>query len=226
MQVVRLGEVSLAHRGVLFLDEMGQFEARVLDGVREAVEAGCVMVGRVQQSPLPMPAGFQMVGATNPCPCGGTGAPGECACDERSRARYIGKLSGPLLDRFDLRVGVSRPDVDELLDGPPGESSAEVAARVAAARQRARARQGGLNAGLGDTDLAEYAPLTDPAAKLLRAEIERGRLTARGYHRIRRVARTITDLASAGDEAVDEGAIALALGMRSHVGSMATGLAA
>ncbi|HWL44832.1 MAG TPA: YifB family Mg chelatase-like AAA ATPase [Ilumatobacter sp.] len=224
-QVVRLGEVSLAHRGILFLDEMGQFEARVLDGLREAVEEGTVMVGRTHQLRVPMPAGFQMVGATNPCPCGGAGAPGECACDERARARYIGKLSGPLLDRFDLRVGVSRPDVDELLDGPPGESSAEVAARVAVARQRALARQGTLNAGLDDSDLTEHAPLTDPAAKLLRSEIERGRLTARGYHRIRRVARTITDLAGMTDE-VGEDAIALALGMRAHVGAIATGLAA
>lgn len=225
-QVVRLGEASLAHRGVLFLDEMGQFEARVLDGLREAVEEGCVMVGRVQQLRVPMPAGFQMIGATNPCPCGGTGAPGQCACDERARTRYLGKLSGPLLDRFDLRVGVSRPDVDELLDGPPGESSAEVAARVAVARRRAADRQGQLNAALGDTALAEHAPMTDPAAKLLRAEIERGRLTARGYHRIRRVARTITDLAGDAEEYVGEQAIALALGMRAHVGSMATGLAA
>jgi magnesium chelatase family protein len=225
-QIVRPGEASLAHCGVLFMDEMGQFAAGVLDALREALEEGRVMVGRVQQLRVPMPARFQLVGATNPCPCGGSGAPGECACDERARARYIGKLSGPLLDRFDLRVGVSRPDVDELLDGPPGESTAEVAARVAVARQRALDRQGQLNAGLDDAELAEFAALTDAAAALLRAEIERGRLTARGYHRIRRVARTITDLAGGAERAVDDDAIALALGMRSEIGTMALGLAA
>lgn len=225
-QVIRPGEASLSHRGVLFLDEMGQFQVGVLDSLREAIEEGRVMVGRVQQLRVPMPAAFQLVGATNPCPCGGSGSPGECACDERSRSRYIGRLSGPLLDRFDLRVGVARPDVDELLDGPPGESTAEVAARVAVARQRAVARQGQLNASLDDGELIEFAPLTDAAAKLLRAEIERGRLTARGYHRIRRVARTITDLGGGHEAVVDEGAVALALGMRAHVGNIATGLAA
>ena len=184
------------------------------------------MVGRVQQLRVPMPARFQLVGATNPCPCGAAGAPGECACDERARARYIGKLSGPLLDRFDLRVGVQRPDVNELLDGPPGESTAEVAARVGAVRAAAIARQGLLNSGLDDGALTEYAPLTDAAAALLRAEIEQGRLTARGYHRVRRVARTITDLSGGADEYVDEGAIALALGMRAQVGAMSVGLAA
>ena len=223
--IVRPGEASLAHAGVLFMDEMGQFAVAVLDSLREALEEGCVLVGRTHQLRVPMPARFQLVGATNPCACGG-GAPGDCQCDERSRSRYIGRLSGPLLDRFDLRIGVTRPAVDELLDGPPGESTAEVAARVALARELALTRQGQLNAGLTDADLTEFAPLTDAAAALLRAEIERGHLTARGYHRIRRVARTITDLASGADESVDEGAIALALGMRSQVGMLAQGLAA
>jgi magnesium chelatase family protein len=225
-QIIRPGEASLAHCGVLFMDEMGQFASGVLDSLREAFEEGHVMVGRVHQLRVPMPARFQLVGATNPCPCGGAGAPGECACDERSRSRYIGKLSGPLLDRFDLRVGVNRPDVSELLDGPPGESTAEVAARVAQAREQAVARQGQLNAGLDDAALAEFAPLTDGAAKLLRGEIERGHLTARGYHRIRRVARTVADLSGGADDVVDDSAIALALGMRAKVGAMALGLAA
>ena len=121
------------------------------------------------------------------------------------------------------------PDADtvtEEVELAPGVSTAEVAARVALARELALTRQGQLNAGLTDADLTEFAPLTDAAAALLRAEIERGHLTARGYHRIRRVARTITDLASGADESVDEGAIALALGMRSQVGMLAQGLAA
>lgn len=225
-QILRPGEASLAHHGVLFVDEMGQFPSGVLDSLREALEEGAVMVGRVQQDRLPMPARFQLIGATNPCPCGGAGAPGECACDERARTRYIGKLSGPLLDRFDLRVAVNRPDIGELLDGPPGESTTAVAARVAAARAAAFDRQGRLNAGLDDAGLAEYAPLTDSAATLLRGEVERGHLTARGYHRIRRVARTISDLAGGAHDRVGEEAVALALGMRAKVGVMAFGLAA
>jgi magnesium chelatase family protein len=220
---LRPGEISLAHGGVLFLDEMGQFAPRALDGLREALESGQIMVGRVEQLRVPMPARFQLVGATNPCPCGGGGEPGACECDVRSRTRYIGRLSGPFLDRFDLRVAVRRPDVDELLDGQPGESTASVAARVASARRVAVARNGSLNAALDDQLLDEFAPLDDAAAALIRDEIERGRLTGRGYHRVRRVARTLADLAGDHDRSIGEGHVALALGMRSRVGLSAVG---
>ncbi len=192
---MRPGEISLAHGGVLFLDEMGQFAPKVLDGLREALEEGQIMVGRVEQIRVPMPARFQLVGATNPCPCGGSGASSDCECDERSRNRYVGRLSGPLLDRFDLRVAVQRPAVTELLDGDPGESTADVAARVAQARRVAVERSGGLNAALDENALNEFAPLDIAANRLIRDEIELGRLTGRGYHRIRRVARTLADLA-------------------------------
>lgn len=221
---LRPGEISLANGGVLFLDEMGQFPPRVLDALREALEEGRIMVGRVEQSRLPMPARFQLVGATNPCPCGAGGEPGACRCDERQRGRYVGRLSGPLLDRFDLRVAVHRPDVADLLDGAPGESTAEVAARVALARRAAVERNGVLNAALDEQLLNELAPLDGDASDLLRDEMERARLTARGYHRVRRVARTIADLA--GSEAIIEQHVVSALGMRAHVGMTAHGQAA
>ncbi|MDJ0768589.1 MAG: ATP-binding protein, partial [Ilumatobacter sp.] len=222
---MRPGEASLAHGGVLFLDEMGQFAPRVLDSLREPLETGSVMVGRVENDRLPMPARFQLIGATNPCACGG-GGPGGCECDERVRNRYVGRLSGPLLDRFDLRVAVHRPDVADLLGGQPGESTADVAVRVAAARRNALRRGGRLNADLGEQQLDEVAPLDDAAHELLFAEVERGRLTGRGLHRIRRVARTLSDLAGYADEAVGEEHVASALGMRAQVGLSSLGLAA
>ncbi|HEY5663907.1 MAG TPA: YifB family Mg chelatase-like AAA ATPase [Ilumatobacter sp.] len=215
---LRPGEISLAHGGVLFLDELGQFAPRVLDGLREALEEGQVMVGRVEQVRVPMPARFQLVAATNPCPCGGSGASGDCRCDERARARYMGRLSGPLLDRFDLRVAVRRPDVTELLDGLPGESTADVSARVSAARAVAIERSGGLNAELDEQGLNEFAPLDADATGLIRAEIERGRLTGRGYHRVRRVARTLADLAGDLHGDLGEGHVAAAIGLRASLG--------
>jgi magnesium chelatase family protein len=135
-------------------------------------------------------------------------------------------LSGPFLDRFDLRVVVRRPDVDELLDGTPGESTDAVAARVARARRVAVERGGLLNAALDESSLDELAPLDHAAAALVRDEIERGRLTGRGYHRIRRVARTLADLAGDHDGPVAERHVALALGLRSRVGLSAIGQAA
>lgn len=220
---MRPGEISLAHGGVLFLDEMGQFSPKVLDGLREALEDGQIMVGRVEQIRVPMPARFQLVGATNPCPCGGNGSPGDCQCDANSRNRYVSRLSGPLLDRFDLRVAVHRPDVAELLDGEPGESTADVAARVAHVRIVSTGRSGGLNADLDENGLNEFAPLDRAATALIRVEIERGRLTGRGYHRVRRVARTLADLAGDHDAPIGERHIAGALGMRARVGLSAVG---
>ena len=215
---LRPGEISLSHGGVLFLDEMGQFAPAVLDGLREALETGQIMVGRVEQLRVPMPAQFQLVGATNPCPCG-AGAPSECECNERVRHRYVSRLSGPFLDRFDVRIAVQRPDVDEMLGGRPGESTAEVAARVASARRAALRRAGVLNAGLDDAMLHEFAPLEPDAERMLRVELERGRLTARGYHRVRRVARTIADLAGVVDGPIGEQHVATAMVMRTKVGS-------
>lgn len=223
---MRPGEISLAHGGVLFLDEMGQFAPKVLDGLREALEEGQIMVGRVEQIRVPMPARFQLVGATNPCPCGGNGSSSDCECDQRSRSRYVGRLSGPLLDRFDLRIAVQRPDAAELIDGEPGESTAQVAERVASARQLALERCGRLNAALDQNALNEFAPLDVAAGGLIRGEIERGRLTGRGYHRVRRVARTLADLAGDCDGEIGEAHVASALTMRARVGLSTVGSAA
>ena len=221
---LRPGEISLAHGGVLFMDEMGQFPTKVLDGLREALELGRIMVGRVEHERVPMPARFQLIGATNPCACGG-GAPGACECDEGSRKRYIGRLSGPLLDRFDLRVAVARPEVEQLFGGDPGESTAQILPRVVVARRLALDRGGVLNAALDEHGLNEFAPLTKAAGDMLYRELERGRLTARGLHRVRRVSRTLADLAGESGE-IDEKHVITALGMRSRIGLSAVGQAA
>ena len=141
---LRPGEISLASGGVLFLDELGEFAPAALDGLREPLEEGVIRVSRAHSHAV-LPARFLLVAATNPCPCGG-GPPGWCECDDIARLRYVRRLSGPLLDRFDLRVAVQRPGVDELLDPGGGEPSAVVAARVAAARRVALERSGRLNA--------------------------------------------------------------------------------
>lgn len=221
----RPGEISLANGGVLFLDEMGQFAPNALDGLREALETGQIMVGRVEQARIPMPARFQLIGATNPCPCGG-GPPGACECDAKSKHRYMSRLSGPLLDRFDLRITVERPAIDDILDGDKGEPSAVVAARVAAAREVALHRVGQLNATLDDDQLTALAPLSDAAAQHLRSQLERGKLTARGYHRVRRVSRTLADLAGIIEGEIPEEIVAEALTLRARVGFAAVGQAA
>jgi len=212
---MRPGEISLAHAGVLFLDEMGEFPASVLDALRQPLEEGVVRVSRARAS-VSFPARFLLVGATNPCPCGQGGARGACRCSEASRARYHRRLSGPLLDRFDLRVVVGRPEVGALLGGPAGEGTSVVAARVAAARERARSRGTTANAGLPSERLDELAPLTPMAARLLEHRLRSGALSARGLHRVRRVARTIADLSGA-PRLVDDEHVSLALGLRAEV---------
>jgi magnesium chelatase family protein len=229
--VLRPGEISLSHGGVLFLDELGEFSPAALDGLREPLEEGVIRVSRAHARAV-LPARFQLVAATNPCPCGG-GPPGSCECDDLARLRYVRRLSGPLLDRFDLRVAVQRPSVDELLDHAGGESTAAVAARVVAARRMAAERGGRLNAALHGELLDLYARLAPGALAVLRAEMERGRLTGRGYHRVRRVARTIADLrAAAGAPAtgpsdeIDVADVEIALSLRTRIRSAAPGLVA
>jgi magnesium chelatase family protein len=208
---LRPGEISLAHGGVLFMDELGEFSPHVLDGLRQPLEDGVIRIARARVSAT-LPARFLLVAATNPCPCGG-GPPGACQCAEAARLRYLRRLSGPLLDRFDLRVGVHRPAIDDLLAGGGGETSAVVAARVAVARRRGADRAGISNAEIPASHLELLAPLTTAGKALLRGELECDRLTGRGYHRIRRVARTIADLE--GDvELVDERHVAIALQLR------------
>ena len=209
-QLLRPGEISRAHGGVLFLDELGEFSPSVLDALRQPLEEGVVRVARARASAT-LPSRFQLVAASNPCPCGG-GAPGTCECDETARLRYVRRFSGPLLDRFDLRVLVQPASAAELLDAAPSEPSRLVAARVAAARRHALDRQGCLNAALGAVQLERFSPLSNAARSVLRDEIELGRLTGRGLHRVRRVARTIADLA--GDEVLTSDHLGVALGLR------------
>ena len=194
---MRPGEVSLSHAGVLFLDEMGEFPTAVLDSLRQPLEDGSVRICRAKAS-VSFPARFLLVGATNPCPCG-RGDDGACRCSSVSRARYIRRFSGPLLDRFDLRVVVSKPDVDELLRGGQGETTATVAERVAEARRRARERGVRCNAELPARLLDHSVPLTAAASSLLEHKLRTNGLSARGLHRVKRVARTLADLAGEGE---------------------------
>ena len=214
--LMRPGEISLASNGVLFLDELGEFAPSVLDALRQPLEQGTVRIARARTSVV-MPAKFLLVAATNPCPCG-EGSPGVCTCDDAGRARYLRRFSGPLLDRFDLRVAVSRPKTDELVSPQRGESTADVAERVAAARELAFFRSGCANSALSREQLDLVAPLSRSAEKRLRRELEIGRLTGRGYHRVRRVARTVADLDGAPD-VVNEEHLNLALMMRVDLAS-------
>ena len=158
---LRPGEISLAHAGVLFLDELGEFSPMVLDGLRQPLEEGVIRVARARASAT-LPARFLLVAATNPCPCGG-GPPGSCDCDDGARLRYLRRLSGPLLDRFDLRVGVARPGVDDLLQSGGGESTAVAAVRVATARGAAVDLRGTLNSAIPASHLDILAPLQPEA---------------------------------------------------------------
>ncbi|MGH9182654.1 MAG: YifB family Mg chelatase-like AAA ATPase [Acidimicrobiales bacterium] len=209
---MRPGEISLAHNGVLFLDEMGEFPATVLDALRQPLEEGVVRVCRARGA-LAYPARFLLVAATNPCPCGEGGPPGACRCTEAARARYGRRLSGPLLDRFDLRLEMARPEPADLLAGSGGECSAQVAARVAAARRRAQARGVGTNSELPAARFDDVAPLGGGAKALLAHALRTGALSARGLHRVRRVALTVADL-SGHEGPVGEEEICLALQLR------------
>jgi magnesium chelatase family protein len=190
---MRPGEISLAHGGVLLLDELAEFPASVLDGLRQPLEEGEVRVTRARAT-VTFPARFLLVGTMNPCPCGEAGQPGACPCPDGSRARYLRRVSGPLLDRFDLRLEVTRPAVTDLLGGSPGESTACVIERVNEARAAALSRGGMLNGSIPAAALDDVAPLSSPAAAVLAKALERRCLTGRGLHRVRRVARTLADL--------------------------------
>lgn len=208
---MRPGEISLATHGVLFLDEMGEFPVSVLDALRQPLEEGVVRVSRAKGS-VSFPARFLLVAAMNPCPCGDGGTAGTCRCTPAARARYVRRLSGPLLDRFDLVVPLRRTDPDELLASEAGESSASVAGRVAAVKALAARRGVPSNAALPARELDGTAPLSDGAAALLGAAVRAGRVSGRGMARTRRVARTIADLAETGT--LEERHVAEALALR------------
>jgi magnesium chelatase family protein len=209
---LRPGEASLADHGVLLLDELAEFHPAVLDGLRQPLEEGVIRVIRAKAA-VDFPSRFLLVGTMNPCPCGAA-EPLACTCGDGSRLRYLRRVSGPLLDRFDLRLNVRRPSVEELLGGPAAEPTVLVAARVHAARALAAERAGVLNAELAAGRLDEVARLTPSASRLLRRELEHNRLTGRGLHRIRRVARTLCDLRGGGAEVISDQFVSLALNLR------------
>ncbi|HSD37624.1 MAG TPA: YifB family Mg chelatase-like AAA ATPase [Rhodocyclaceae bacterium] len=191
----RPGEISLAHHGVLFLDELPEFERRVLEALREPLETGRVTISRAAQR-VDFPARFQFVAAMNPCPCGYLGHPKRaCRCTPDQVARYRGKLSGPLLDRIDLTLEVGTLDANALQTAPAGEPTARVRERVQHAHARQQARQGNLNAHLDAANIEKHCVADDGAKQLLRQAIDKLGLSARAYHRTLKVARTIADLA-------------------------------
>jgi len=211
-RTLRPGEVSLAHRGVLFLDEATEFSRNALEVLREPLEEGFVRLTRAAGTVV-HPAALTLVMASNPCPCGRRGSPLPCVCTDSSVIRYRGRLSGPLLDRVDLHVDLEPLAARELLDLPSGERSADVRARVVAARERQLARgQERLNGRLHPARVEEVARPTVQARSLLRQAMDRHHLTARSATRMLRVARTLADLAA--DPVVEERHLAAALAYR------------
>ena len=193
----RPGEISLAHHGVLFLDELPEFPRAALEALREPLETGTITISRAARR-SEFPARFQMIGAMNPCPCGYLGSTQKaCRCTPDQVARYHGKLSGPLVDRIDLHVEVPALASSDLLQAPPGESTSSIRERCTAARARAVARQGKANHALQGKEIDDYLVLDDAAAKFLNVAAARLGWSARSTHRALKVARTIADLAGA-----------------------------
>jgi magnesium chelatase family protein len=213
---IKPGEVSLAHHGVLFLDEIALLPRRVLDALRQPLEDRDVIISRARQS-IRMPSSFLLVAAANPCPCGWYGDPARrCACTVEEVHRYQGRLSGPVLDRIDLIVEAPSVSPDALLSGPPGESSEVVRERVVRARARASDRRVPVNAVLSAEELRSASQLTDGGRAMVARAMERLTLSARMLARTLRVARTIADLTER--ERVDEQAIGEALRYRNLSG--------
>ena len=193
--IPRPGEVSLSHNGVLFLDELPEFNRHVLEVLREPLESGRVLISRAARQ-AEFPARFQLVAAMNPCPCGYVGDPsGRCNCTPDAIARYRSRLSGPLLDRIDLKLEVPRVPLSELRTAATGETSASVRDRVMAAREAQQQRAGKPNAFLGNHEIEASCKLGSNEQNLFDRAVERLGLSARAYHRVLRVARTIADLA-------------------------------
>jgi magnesium chelatase family protein len=212
----RPGEISLAHRGVLFLDELTEFKRDVLEFLRQPLEDGMVNICRTRQS-VTFPAKFTLVASTNPCPCGYFGDTVQaCSCSTQTRDRYWAKLSGPLMDRIDLQVRVNRLKPEEITQASEGEDSAAVMVRVQAAREQARARFADsnlqCNADMQSRELRHWCPLDEATARILEGAIRKLGLSVRASDRILKVARTIADLT--GDETLGVSHVAEAIQYR------------
>ena len=194
----RPGEISLAHNGVLFLDELPEFNRATLEILRQPMESGRILISRAKKNAT-YPARFQLIAAMNPCPCGHLGnAALSCTRAPRCAEAYQNKISGPLLDRIDLHVDVDAVNPWEMTrDDTPRETSAQIRTRVVTARNRQIARQGKVNAHLDGTELEQYAKLNDELTAFLNNAAEKMGMSARGYNRIKRLARTIADLRGA-----------------------------
>ena len=209
----RPGEISLAHNGVLFLDELPEFNRATLEILRQPMESGRILISRAKRNAT-YPARFQLIAAMNPCPCGHLGnAAMSCSRAPRCAEAYQTKISGPLLDRIDLHVDVDAVKPWEMTnDSEPRETSAQIRARVIAARERQLKRQGRVNATLDGADLERYAALSDDLTTFLNSAAEKMGMSARGYNRIKRLARTIADLR--GAENIEMSDLAEALSYR------------
>jgi magnesium chelatase family protein len=191
----RPGEISLAHHGVLFLDELPEFDRDVLEALREPIESGRVSIARAARQ-TQFPARFQLIAAMNPCPCGHCGdRTGRCRCTPERIARYRSRVSGPLADRIDIKLEVPPPRESELVAPVSGETSEAIRQRVERARELQVARQGKPNALLGTREIDRYCATDREGDQLLRHALARLLLSARAYHRVLRVARSIADLA-------------------------------
>ncbi|HEX6477401.1 MAG TPA: YifB family Mg chelatase-like AAA ATPase [Ktedonobacteraceae bacterium] len=216
----RPGEISLAHRGVLFLDELPEFGQNVLEVLRQPLEDKVVTISRAQGT-ITYPANFMLIGAMNPCPCGFYGDPvKECTCSAMAIARYQKKISGPLMDRIDIHVEVPRVDYEKLADKRQVETSETIRKRVQAARERQLERFKGTkltcNAEMGPTEVGVFCKTDASGEKLLKAAVQQLHLSARAYHRVLKLARTIADLA--GSENIAANHVAEAVQYRPRVG--------
>jgi magnesium chelatase family protein len=197
--VPRPGEISLAHHGVLFLDELPEFDRKVLEVLREPLESGQITISRAACQ-ADFPASFQLIAAMNPCPCGWLGHPsGRCRCTPEAAQRYQDRISGPLLDRIDIQVPVAAMAPEAMAGLADGEPSATVASRVGRAHARQMARQGKANRKLAARDIDRHCRLDATAEALLRDAMQHLHWSARAYHRVLKVARTIADLAESDD---------------------------